>query len=393
MWLRGLGAKPSSSNQPSAQELRENKRKELEAERDRRAKNRNKLRRQIQSAQLAQDEANQAYLEFLNIATDIFAEEDQEEPQQVTMVNYDQATADADDEGAYGNARDVRLPFNKEDVKFWFSQLEAEMLMASVKSQWLKKTILQRNLPNKQKEDVKTYLSLPQSEAGTTIYLDIKRELIRIYAPKPQDSYKKALTRTMTGLPSQLGYQIVDDICKKANKLNGCCCASAALAIWSIQLPVNIRAHISNSEFTFDTYKSVFEAADQVFMSAKQINISAISVNDDPNDETLPAFTRQNQPNPTQVAAMGVGRGGGRSNRGGRGGSAQAGSGQSGGNRQNQGNRRNRGQGQGQGKPRPKRHTSNPPESCCDRHYQHGDQAWYCLKPLTCPWKDRVAQQ
>ena len=101
------------------------------------------------------------------------------------------------------------------------------MVMASVGSQWLKKTVLQRNLPIKQKEDVKSMLTLQKAEAGEKIYLMIKNELVRIYAPKPQDSYRKALSRTMTGLPSQLGAQIVEDVCKKPSKLEGCCCAGA----------------------------------------------------------------------------------------------------------------------------------------------------------------------
>ena len=188
----------------------------------------------------------------------------------------------------------------------------------------------------------------------------------------------------MTGLPSQLGYQIIGDICKKPTRLDGCCCAGATLAIWSNQLPVNIRAHISNKPFSKDTFKEVFEAADRVYLSSKQVSVSAVKL-----DETLPAFTQQNQPG--QVAAIGrnrqnqggqpssgTGRGatqnnrgrgrGGRNNRGGRGGTAQS-------------------------RPRGPRHSSMPPETCCDRHYVHGSDAWYCLAPLTCPWKDRCAQR
>ena len=56
--------------------------------------------------------------DVFKIALDIF-EEDQEEPRQVKMVNYDQATAEADDDNAFSNARDVKLPFNKEDIKLW----------------------------------------------------------------------------------------------------------------------------------------------------------------------------------------------------------------------------------------------------------------------------------
>ena len=149
-----------------------------------------------------------------------------------------------------------------------------------------------------------------------------------------------------------------------------------------MNLPVNIRAHISNMTFTKDTYKTVFEAADQVFLSAKQVTVAAISTRTRDArgslDETLPAFTEQNQP---QVAAIGRGQGRGQ-NRGQRGGN-MGGRGQRGGNRGGQSS---------SGKPRGPRHASMPPESCCDRHYVHGDQAFYCLKPLSCPWVSKVIE-
>ena len=297
---------------------------------------------------------------------------DQGEGEDANMVvNFD-VEDKADGEKASDQARSIKIEFDASDIRFWFAQLEDEMEMASVGRQWLKKTVLQRNLPIRQKEDVKALLTLQKADAGDDIYHRIKTELIRIYAPKPQDSYRKALERTMTGLPSQLGYQIVNDVCKKTSKLVGCCCSGAVLAIWSMKLPVSVLAHISNREFTSDTYKEVFEAADKVFMSSKQVSgaatVAAVDL-----DETQSAFSTQNQP---QVAAF---RGGG-SNRRGRG-----------------GRNRNQGRGGGQGgqasaqtpKPR-KRHESNPPDSCCDRHYSHGAGAWFCLKPLTCPWVSKI---
>ena len=299
----------------------------------------------------------------------------------VVMVDFD-AENGVDGDKAQEHARSIRVEFNASKIGFWFSELEGEMVMASVKSQWLKRTVLQRNLPTKQKEDVMALLTLSKTEGGNDIYLKIKQELTRIYAQKPCDSYKKALTRQMTGLPSQLGYQIINDICKKSTKLDGCCCEAAALALWSMNLPVNIRAHISNMTFTKDTYKTVFEAADQVFLSAKQVTVAAISAGakEVGLDETLPAFTDQNQP---QVAAIGRGqnRGQGRGQRGGnRGGRGQRG--QRGGNRG----------GQSSGQARGPRHASMPPESCCDQHYRHGDQSFYCLKPLSCPWVSKVIE-
>ena len=201
------------------------------------------------------------------------------------------------------------------------------------------------------------FLTLPRADAGT-IYLTIKKELVRIYAPKPSDAYKKALSRTMVGLPSQLGQQIIDDVCKKPQKLVGCCCAGAVEALWSIQLPVQIRAHISNMTFSAATYKGVFEAADQVYLSSQQVQVAAVAT---PRslDETMPAFASQNQP---QVAAVS--------------------------SKKPKKNKKNN-------KPdKPKKKHASVPDSLadklCGRHYSHGDQAWFCLAPLTCPWVNKV---
>ena len=275
------------------------------------------------------------------------------------VVDFD-AENGVDGDKAQDHARHVKIEFDQNDVRFWFSQLEAEMEMGDIKSQWLKKTVLQRNLPNKQREDVKAYLILPKTQAGENIYLNIKNRLIKIYAPKPADSYNKALTRAMAGLPSQLGLQIVDDICEKPDKLNGCCCAKAALAIWSQKLPVNIRAHISQKEFNKDTYKDVFEAADQVYLASKQVEVAVVSK---PLDETLPAFSAQNQP--SEVAAVS--------------------------GKPPKKNKKNKNKNQNQNS-RGQKHSSVPDsqaDKMCDRHFRHGSGAWYCLAPQTCPWKDR----
>ena len=201
---------------------------------------------------------------------------------------------------------------------------------------------------------------------------------MRIYAPKAKDSYCKALTRTMVGLPSQLGNQIVDDVCKKADKLQGCCCAAAVEALWQLQLPVSVRAHVSNMEFDHTTFKAVFEAADKVFMSAKQVSVAAMhQVAAASLDETQPGFFEQNLP---QVAAF---------NKQQRGGSGSAAGGGGGKPPKKNKNNKNKGQGQGRGQ----KHSSVPDAQAskmCDRHYRHGEAAWYCLAPDTCPWVNKV---
>ena len=340
--------------------------------RQERADNRNAVRRAQEAA-----EAARAAADIMPESAADRALREQHEAEAAALaarnrINFDEEDKN-DGDKATDNARHIKVEFDAGDIRFWFAQLEDEMLLGNINSQWLKKSVLQRNLPIKQKEDVKELLTLPKAEAGANIYLRVKNDLLRIYAPKPHDAYRKALTRTMVGLPSQLGNQIINDICKKAVKLGGCCCSAAAFALWSIQLPVNIRAHISNSPFTKDTYKNVFQEADQVYLSSAQVNVAALAA----LDETLPAFSEQNQPQ--QVAAFGKparggsGRGGGRGQRGQRGGGGRGGRG-----------------GKPQGQSRGPRHSSNPPESCCDRHYRHGDGAWFCLAPSTCPWANKV---
>ena len=71
-----------------------------------------------------------------------------------------------DGEKAQDHARSIKVNFNQADIRFWFSQIEDEMSMATIKSQWLKRSVLARNLPDKQKEDVKAYLTLPKTQAG-----------------------------------------------------------------------------------------------------------------------------------------------------------------------------------------------------------------------------------
>ena len=51
---------------------------------------------------------------------------------------------------------------------------------------------------------------------------------------------------------------------------------------------------ISQKEFNKDTYKEVFEAADQVYLASRQVEVVVVSL-----DETQSAFTSQNQPQPS----------------------------------------------------------------------------------------------
>ena len=90
----------------------------------------------------------------------------------------------ADDDKALEFSRSLKLEYDPLEVAFYFIQLENEMFTCGVKSQWLKRSILVKNLPPKIQADVKSLLILKKSEAPTDLYKQIKTEILRIHAPK-----------------------------------------------------------------------------------------------------------------------------------------------------------------------------------------------------------------
>ena len=59
--------------------------------------------------------------------------------------------------------RTLVMEFAKDDVPFWFTQIENEMYTCGVRSQWLKRCVLVKNLPPKIQGDVKSLLTLKAS--------------------------------------------------------------------------------------------------------------------------------------------------------------------------------------------------------------------------------------
>ena len=85
--------------------------------------------------------------------------------------------------------------------------------MIGVKKQWTKKIALVRFLPPEIQNEVKSLLKLGQTAAGTDIYLRIKQKLLKLYGPKPEDSYLVAKNLMLTDTPSQLGHKLVEVLC------------------------------------------------------------------------------------------------------------------------------------------------------------------------------------
>ena len=268
-WLGGY--KPSSSKN-SVTESREARRKKLEAEqaeRIKRAEARAKQRKLLQAAVQARQEADQAIKELCEIDPDIFEGEStasgdissdilndtDKEDQVVIMADFDQENG-TDGEKALEKMSQIQCPFNVSDLDFWFVELEGQLELIEIKSQWSKRMALQKLLPLKIKEEVKSLLRITKTRSGNDIYFRLKQELLDLFGVK---------NRVLSGKPSQLGKKLIVDICPGDVKLQGCHCAKTVLAMFRGQLPVVIRNHISEMTFSKDTYKAVFAKADLVW--------------------------------------------------------------------------------------------------------------------------------
>ena len=267
-------------------------------------------------------------------------------------VNYDAQNED-DDDGAIQNARDCRLPFNKDNVKLWFSLIESRMQFAGLKKQWSKRQVPVQLIPPELHTDFQHYLQLQEDEAGEDAYLQFKKAIIKRFGPKRADNFDKAISRVMTSNPSHLGHQILNDICPETRPLQDCHCADVVLGIWRRSLPSVVRNAIADMDFSAATYTAVFDRADNVWASNSASTTVVATLNKNSKNQAA------------EVAAVG-----GKKNK----------------------KNKNKGGGADNSKPKGKdrgpRHPDNPPSSCCDIHYKFGKKAWFCADRHSCPWRD-----
>ena len=387
-WLGGYKSKSSELD------AKEEKRKKLEEERKNRllrTKQRADRQKQLEAAIEAQRQADQACQDLLSIDLSLFeGDEDavlsDSEVEALLapdiMTDFDQENG-TDDEKAMDNLRSVHCPFNKEDIPFWFSQLEDQLTLIGVKAQWTKKIALVRFLPADMVSEVKSLMTLSKTAAGTDIYFRIKKELLDLFGPKPEDAYIKAKNRIMSGKPSQMGKLLVEDICSEcAVKMSGCC----AKIVWGMfreKLPIVIRNHIADLPFNKDTYRDVFKKADQVWDSNRD---------SEPRPTVAAVKVDQTTESGGDVAAVSFrGRGRGRGQRGGRG----QGRGRGGNNNQSRSTTPNAAataapSTSSSDKPKGTRHPTakGKDENLCKLHFNWGVNANYCAAPWKCPMKD-----
>ena len=371
-WLSGL----KSKSVPSQAEIREEKRQKLEAERLQRAQNRNRYQKQLQEAQKAREEADQVLQQFLDIAIDLFDDDDTPIDASVnvdindivTMVNFDEENAD-NGADAMKNLGQVKVKWNAENPEFFFAQLETELQIFSILKQFTKRQALIRSLPEEVALEFMHLICLQETKAGDKPYKDLKTALLKAYGPRPGDAFQRALSRVMVGKPSALLKLLISDICE--SNLEKCCCHKTVWGLFQLQIPLYLKTGLANEVLSTESLSGIMERADNLWSANQDKQISTVSV-------TAKAVAKVNvTETDSEIAA--VGRGRGNSNARGRG-------------------FRGRGRGyQGQGRgaqngpdPRGKRHESNPPWNSCSAHWVYADKAFKCQSPTTCPMKDKI---
>ena len=388
----------------SEEDSREARRRKLEADRLQRAEQRSQHRKSVEAAATARQEANEAFSELLALDPSIFEgpdpedtsnvlqdieellaedESDSSEPSSPTMADFE--TEDGKDEAkalqeALRNLQNYE--WNQEDLLFYFGQIEIKMAAAGVKKQFTKFQVLSSIIPSHVINQVKKFLRKSETEfPDKDSYKQLKKEILRIFGPRPEAAIERAMKRVLVGPPSSLARELKDDICQ--HDLDCQCCPAVISYLWKKQLSAQVRAGIAHLKMTNATFDQITQLADDIHMSnlpgASGPSVNAVTT--DQLNETQPGL-----PYPVpEVNAIRNNRGGrGRGWRGGRGGR-----GNRGGNRGSSNNSSAPSSSSGSGH-KGSKHPDLPAGDWtgCSMHFKHGKGAFFCSEPATCPWKN-----
>ena len=87
-------------------------------------------------------------------------------------------------------------------------ELEGQLELIEIKSQWSKRMALQKLLPLEIKEEVKSLLRITKTRSGNDIYFRLKQELLDLFGVKNQ---------VLSGKPSQLGKKLMTFVQETSN--------------------------------------------------------------------------------------------------------------------------------------------------------------------------------
>ena len=271
------------------------------------------------------------------------------------MVKYDTASGD-DPTNIFSQTSGLKVEWDEDDPRFFFSQLEMLMQSAGVVNQWTKRILLQRQLPRRITDQIKDLLRKDQSTAGDTPYLTLKTRLLTMFDKPKEENFEKAVQLVLTdGMkPSTLCKQIIDLLCECDKPLEKCCSEGTVTALWKRQLPPQVRAAVAGRSLK-SSLEAVCKDADSVYAT---LNISSGSLRPPPAIAAagVASFDTSADEPALQVAVI-------------------------------KKKPKNKG---APGKKKDK-HPDGPPDDACSMHRQWGRGAYFCKRPngdSPCPWKD-----
>ena len=91
-----------------------------------------------------------------------------------------------DDNAVLAKLASVKVTWHQDDIHYWFFEIELQMTLINIKSQWLKRVVLANNLPQNVRGEVKELLKQTKAEAGGTIYKELKAEIVALFGPRTQ---------------------------------------------------------------------------------------------------------------------------------------------------------------------------------------------------------------
>ena len=266
-----------------------------------------------------------------------------------------------DGEDVYTKADGIKVPYDKNDLIYWFRRLEIQLQIRKVKSQFWKRVVLEANLPPEVNETIKDLL-IKEEVDSATVYKECKARILKIFGPKPEQDFTLALGLVMTGLPSQAAKRVKELVCKRNFD---CCCPAVVGKIWRDMLPKDVRVAVASYDLAkqwdeaLDRADDVYSAL-QSFLKAeakadvKEVAVVKVDVKVDkkkkPPDETAPEL----QLDVADVSDFDID------------------------DRQTWG-----------------RYHSDfkrkPPKTICFQHYRWGKQAHFCRALGECPWESYTA--
>ena len=296
------------------------------------------------------------------------------------MTDFD-AINGTDPQEAVGKISTVKVAWNEAAVEYFFFELENQMELINLQSQWLKRVILANNLPETVKNELMTTLKKTKTQAPTNVYKVLKDKILALFGPKEGDKYEKALQLQLNGKPSALAKQLAELLCKCDPPLSeqNCCAVDTVTAMWRRALPQVVRSAVAGRSLKGTNFDQVLQTADDVYASiapgaAAAVAAVAIPAEAEASDDQVAAIRRAGRARPR-------------------------------GFHQSRGAPRGRGQARGTSRP-PRwsttppassptvtpRHPDNPPEGSCPNHWKHGRGTFNCTFGWeTCPWKHILA--